>query len=82
MSLMTAAMSTVLNFLFERLCKVVGFLTVGVRVIDERKDLTNQTMIFPAQLKPELRTKLVRIFSVLEIIVQDETLKNIDASFD
>jgi hypothetical protein len=33
---------------------------VGVHVIDEKKDLTSQTMISPAQLKPELRTKLVR----------------------
>jgi hypothetical protein len=33
---------------------------VGAHVIGERKGLTNQTMIFLAQLKPELRTRLVR----------------------
>lgn len=47
---------------------------VGVHVIDEKKDLTSQTMISPVQLKPELRTKLVRIFLVLAIAVQDEAL--------
>lgn len=47
---------------------------LGVHLIDEKKDLTSQTMISPVQLKPELRTKLVRIFLVLDIAVQDEAL--------
>lgn len=69
---MTAAMSTVLLFLSEHLCKVAGSQMVGVHAIDERKDLTSQTMISLVQLKPEPRTKLVRIFLVLVITVQDE----------
>jgi hypothetical protein len=34
--------------------------TVGAPAIDERKNSTNLTMTFPAQLKPELRTRLAR----------------------
>ena len=33
---------------------------VGAPVIDERKNSTNLTMTFPAQLKLELRTRLAR----------------------
>lgn len=40
--------------------EVAGSQMVGVHVIDEKRDSTSQTMISPAQLKPELRTKLVR----------------------
>jgi hypothetical protein len=40
--------------------EVAGSQMLGVHVIDEKKDLTMQTMISPAQLKLELRTKLVR----------------------
>jgi len=39
---------------------VAGSQMVGAHVIEERKGLTNQTMTFPAQLKPELRTRLAR----------------------
>jgi len=39
---------------------VAGSQMVGAHVIDERKGLTNLTMISPAQLKPELRTRLAR----------------------
>lgn len=45
------------RFVFK---EVAGSQMVGAHVIDERKDLTNQTMIFLAQLKPELRTRLAR----------------------
>uniref|UniRef100_A0A453AIE1 Uncharacterized protein n=1 Tax=Aegilops tauschii subsp. strangulata TaxID=200361 RepID=A0A453AIE1_AEGTS len=69
---MTATTSTVLNFLSERLCKVAGSQMAGVHVIGEKRDSTSQTMISPAQLKPELRTKLVRIFLASAITVQDE----------
>ncbi|KAL6639285.1 hypothetical protein ACP70R_023015 [Stipagrostis hirtigluma subsp. patula] len=37
---------------------VAGSQMVGAHVTDARKGLTNQTMTFPAQLKPELRTRL------------------------
>jgi hypothetical protein len=40
--------------------EVAGTQMLGVHLIDEKKDLTSQTMISPVQLKPELRTKLVR----------------------
>jgi hypothetical protein len=40
--------------------EVADSYTVGVHVIDGKKYLTNQAMISPAQLKPKVRTKLVR----------------------
>lgn len=49
---------------------------VGAPAIDERKNSTNLTMTFPAQLKPELRTRLARIF--LELDVQDEKWRSLD----
>ena len=40
--------------------EVAGSQMVGVHVIGEKRDSTSQTMISPVQLKPELKTKLVR----------------------
>jgi hypothetical protein len=49
--------SIFLTFLFK---EVGDSQTVGAPAIDERKNSTNLTMTFPAQLKPELRTRLAR----------------------
>jgi hypothetical protein len=55
-------LSGVINSLFFFLVfkEVADSQMVGAPVIDERKNSTNLTMTFPAQLKPELRTRLAR----------------------
>lgn len=52
--------SLTLFFVFFVFKEVADSQMVGAPVIDERKNSTNPTMTFPAQLKPELRTRLAR----------------------
>jgi hypothetical protein len=47
-------------FFFFVFKEVADSQMVGAPVIDERKNSTNLIMTFPAQLKPELRTRLAR----------------------
>jgi len=54
-------LSGVINsFFFFVFKEVADSQMVGAPVIDERKNSTNLTMTFPAQLKLELRTRLAR----------------------
>jgi len=48
------------SFFFFVFKEVADSQMVGAPVIDERKNSTNLTMTFPAQLKLELRTRLAR----------------------
>ncbi|XP_038980111.1 uncharacterized protein LOC103703464 isoform X2 [Phoenix dactylifera] len=66
LNLMKIGMFSVQSLLFGHSCKVEGSRMGGVLVNDVRKGSRNQTMIFPAQLKPELKIKLVKTFLVLE----------------
>ncbi|MED6181315.1 hypothetical protein PIB30_018254 [Stylosanthes scabra] len=61
LSLMRIAMFSVLSLLFVHTCRVADSLMPGALVSDMRRDFRNQITIFQAQLRPEPKTKLVRI---------------------
>nr|XP_025687800.1 uncharacterized protein LOC112789889 isoform X10 [Arachis hypogaea] len=66
LSLMRIAMFTVLSLLFVHTCSMFLFgvadsQMAGALVSDVKRDFRNQIMIFQAQLRPEPKTKLVRI---------------------
>ncbi|XP_020974132.1 uncharacterized protein LOC107630017 isoform X13 [Arachis ipaensis] len=61
LSLMRIAMFSVLSLLFVHTCRVADSQMAGALVSDVKRDFRNQIMIFQAQLRPEPKTKLVRI---------------------
>ncbi|XP_020974130.1 uncharacterized protein LOC107630017 isoform X11 [Arachis ipaensis] len=66
LSLMRIAMFSVLSLLFVHTCSMFLFgvadsQMAGALVSDVKRDFRNQIMIFQAQLRPEPKTKLVRI---------------------